>query len=284
MSTCWIAEVSSNHNQNLDRCLRFIDTSAELGCDMVKFQLFTVEKLFHPEALRLAPQLQARRDWELPTAFLPDIKARCVERGILFACTPFYLDAVEELFSYVDVYKIASYELLWLELLRACAQTKKPVILSTGMATLSEVTMAVETLLRAGCRNLTLLHCASAYPAPVVECNLSAIRTMGNRFLLPVGWSDHSASPAVLLRAIHRWQASTIEFHLDLDGTGEEFATGHCWLPAQIAPVIALVRDGYAADGDGIKRPTAGEAADVAWRADPGDGLRPLLATRQAWL
>jgi N-acetylneuraminate synthase len=87
-------------------------------------------------------------------------------------------------------------------------------------------------------------------------------------------------SSAVVHRAIHRWGATTIEFHLDLDGTGDEFKTGHCWLPYDIASVIRSVVEGFDADGDGIKVPAPTERVERGWRADPSDGLRPTLAVR----
>ena len=74
-----------------------------------------------------------------------------------------------------------------------------------------------------------------------------------------------------------------VEFHLDLDGQGDEFKAGHCWLPAQISPVIATIREGERADGDGVKTLQPSEEADRAWRRDPSDGLRPTLAMREAW-
>ena len=285
----WVAEVSSNHHQDLARCLRFIDVAAEIGCDAVKFQLFTVATMFAPEILTRSAAHRARTAWELPSAFLPAIAARCHERAIKFLCTPFSLQAVEELFPFVDALKIASYELPWDDLLRACAKTGKPCILSTGMATMREVRHAVEVLYSVSrLTHLTVLHCSSAYPTPVNDCNLSAIQTLRRELRwfadpFPVGWSDHSASPAVLLRAVHRWQVSMVEFHLDLDGTGEEGRVGHCWLPEQIAPVIAMIRQGEQADGDGIKAPQPSELADRAWRREPNDGLRPTLAMREAW-
>lgn len=281
--TPFVAEVSSNHHQDLARCLQFVDVAADIGCSAVKFQLFQIAQLFAPEILAKSPAHRARQAWELPVEFLPEIAGRCHQRQLLFACTPFYLDAVEDLLPYVDTYKIASYELLWDALLQACGQTQKPVVLSTGMATMDEIDHAVSVILKAGCRNLTLLHCCSGYPTPVTDCNLRAIATLRHRWLLPVGWSDHSGSPAVIVRAVHRWQAAMVEFHLDLDGTGDEFKTGHCWLPEQIAPVIATIRQGERADGDGVKAPQLCEEADRAWRRDPSDGLRPLLATREAW-
>lgn len=280
MSVRFIAEVSSNHHGDLARSLAFVDAAAEAGCSDVKFQLFRIRELFAPEALRAKPQLRAREAWELDTAFLPPIAQRCKERGVRFGCTPFYLEAVDELRPYVDFYKVASYELLWDDLLRACAATGKPVIISTGMAVMEEIGHAVDVLRKAGCPRPTVLHCVSGYPTPIEECNLAAIKTMRDAFGCDIGWSDHSVSPEVLSRAIHHWGASTIEFHLDLDGTGDEFKTGHCWLPEAIAPVIAAIADGFRADGDGRKVPVPSELPDRKWRADPSDGLRPMKETR----
>jgi sialic acid synthase SpsE len=277
----FVAEVSSNHHKDLDRCLRFIRAAAEIGCDAVKFQLFRIRELFAPETLQERTELLAREAWELPVAFLPELAVCCREARIQFSCTPFYLKAVEQLLPFVDFYKIASYELLWEDLLSECARTGKPVVLSTGMATLSEVEHAVSVLHRGGCKDLTLLHCISSYPVRPNDCNLAAVSTLRDVFKCPVGWSDHSVQPDVIYRAVHRWGAELIEFHLDLEGKGAEFATGHCWLPAQIQPVIASVRMGIVADGDKEVRPAPGELKEREWRADPSDGLRPLRATRR---
>ena len=279
----FIAEVSSNHHRDLDRCFAFIDRAAQIGCAAVKFQLFRIDQLFAPEILAKSEKHRQRRDWELPEAFIPELATRCRQQGIAFSCTPFYLDAVALLAPHVAFFKVASYELLWHDLLRACAATGKPVVLSTGMATLDEIAAAVRCLHAAGCRELTLLHCVSGYPTPVADCNLAAIATLRNDFGWPVGWSDHSVDPAVVCRAVHHFGASVVEFHLDLDGKGEEFQTGHCWLPEQIAPIIRACRAIDAADGDGIKQPTAAERPDRPWRADPEDGLRPRKEIRDDW-
>lgn len=283
MKLRFIAEVSSNHNQNLDRCLEFIDKATEIGCSAVKFQLFKIEELFAQEILEKSKEHRDRKKWELPVEFLPHLSKRCKEKAISFSCTPFYLQAVEELYPYVDFYKIASYELLWPELLKECAHTGKPLVLSTGMATSEEVAQAVEVLRGENCNQFTLLHCVSGYPTPPVECNLAAIETLRRSHSCPVGWSDHSVSPAVINRAIHYWQASMIEFHLDLDGQGAEYKAGHCWLPGEIQAVIESVSIGYLADGNGVKAPAPSEISDRDWRADPTDGLRPLLSIRRTW-
>ena len=276
----FVAEVSSNHNKDLSRCLKLIDVSADVGCSAVKFQLFKIDQLFIPEVVATRKDIQKRKEWELPLSFLPPILERCRRKNLKFSCTPFYLDAVSELEPFVDFYKIASYELPWTALLKACAGTGKPVVLSTGMATMGEVKEAVRILKDSGCRDITLLHCVSGYPTPPEQCNLAAIKTMQDAFKLPVGWSDHSVQPAVIYRAVHRWGARMVEFHLDLEGKGEEFSSGHCWLPDQIRSVISNLAVADAADGTGEKVPTQVEEVERNWRADPSDGLRPQKIIR----
>jgi len=282
MSVNFIAEVSSNHSQDIKRCLDFVDCAANIGCDSVKFQLFRIEKLFAPEILKKSEKHRARKQWELPLKFIPVIAKRCKEKGIQFGCTPFYLDAVYELKQYVDFYKIASYELLWDDLLKACALTGKPVILSTGMANLDEIKNAVKVLRDNNCEP-TLLHCTSSYPTPYEEANLSAIETIRKSINCKVGWSDHTVNPAIIHRAIHKWNAKVVEFHLDIDGRGDEYNAGHCWLPEQIESVIKQVRNAEDSDGSGIKEAVPSEAYDCLWRTDPSDGLRPFKLMRNSF-
>jgi len=279
----FIAEASSNHARDLGRALAFVDAAADAGCDAVKFQLFKIDRMFAPEILARSAKHRARREWELPREHLAPLAERCLARGIQFSCTPFYLDAVEELRPFVAFYKIASYELLVDPLLAACARTGKPVVLSTGMATLEEIQHAVRVLRDAGANDLTLLHCVSAYPTPAGEANLSAIAVLHDATGCPMGWSDHTRKPSVIERAVHRWNARAVEFHLDLDGKGAEYAAGHCWLPGEIAPVIARIRESLVADGKGFKGPQPSELADRDWRADPADGMRPLRHIRAVW-
>jgi sialic acid synthase SpsE len=283
MAVQFVAEVSSNHHQDLDRCMAFIDRAAAIGCAAVKFQLFKIRELFAPEVLEQSEVHRAREQWELPISFIPELAARCRHQGIQFSCTPFYLEAVAELEPYVDFYKIASYELLWDDLLMACARTQKPVVLSTGMATLEEVAHATQVVREAGCQDLILLHCVSGYPAVPSECNLSSIETIRKQCGCAVGWSDHTVNPGVVYRAIHRWDAAMVEFHLDLDRQGEEYQAGHCWLPEEMATVIQHVKGGFTADGQGVKAPATSEMDERLWRADPTDGLRPLQQVREAW-
>jgi N-acetylneuraminate synthase len=279
----FIAEASSNHGRDLDRARAFVDAAADAGCDAVKFQLFKIDRMFAPEILAQSPRHRARAEWELPLEHLAPLAEHCSARGIQFSCTPFYLEAVAELAPFVDFYKVASYELLVSDLLKACARTGKPVVLSTGMATTDEIIKAAATLKAAGAVDITLLHCVSAYPTPAAEANLSAIAQIREMTGLKTGWSDHTRRPAVIERAVHHWGASVVEFHLDLDGQGAEYAAGHCWLPDEIAPVIARIRESAVADGTGFKGPQPSELADRDWRADPADGMRPLKAIRLSY-
>src|SRR5262245_316009 len=164
MACLFIAEVSSNHDRDLERAFAFIDQAAAIGCGAVKFQLFKIDQMFAPEILAKSAKHRARREWELPVSFLGPIAERCRTKGVQFMCTPFYLKAVEELRPHVDAYKIASYELMWDALLAACAETGKPVILSTGMATITEVTHAAAVLPREGARERTVLPTGRAAP------------------------------------------------------------------------------------------------------------------------
>ena len=284
MPVKFIAEVSSNHDRDLDRCFAFIDCAAEIGCDAVKFQLFKIDLMFSPEILARSRKHRERRNWELPTTYLPKLAKRCQERNVEFSCTPFYLEAVEELEPFVNFYKIASYELLWDGLLRACAATGKPIVVSTGMATLTEIAHAADVLRNANARDVVLLHCVSAYPTPPHDSNLSAIETMTKTTGYPVGWSDHTVNGGVIHRAIHRWSVPVVEFHLDLDGLGAEFDAGHCWLPNDMERLIDEVRAAEIADGSGMKQPVQSELSDREWRADPSDGLRPLKNIRESWV
>lgn len=283
----FVAEVSSNHLRELSRCLRFVEIAAEIGCDAVKFQLFRINELFAPQILARSAKHRRRAEWELPLEHLPAIARHCEHRGLEFGCTPFDLESSERLASHVTFFKIASYEILCRELIDAVSRHKKPVMISTGMATDQEVAAAVRVAREAGCRELTLLHCVSSYPCPVESCNLRAIETMTRDHGCPAGWSDHSRHPGVIARAAGRFGARVVEFHLDLDKQGDEYSMGHCWLPEEIAPVVSGIKEGtfqedcgQSADGDGIKKAQPAELPDRDWRADPADGMRPLMHVR----
>lgn len=282
-----IAEISSNHNRDLARALKLIETAAEVGCQAVKFQLFKLDQLFAPWALHKKPELRARKEWELPVSWLPTLSRTAHDCGLEFACTPFYPAAIEELYDHVDFYKISSYQVLQHNFLRQVAQTGKPVVLSTGMATLPEITRAVDALCGGNCMDITLLHCVSAYPAPPSECNLATIGALREMFrpnysVRHIGWSDHSNSVPVVMQAVLGQQADVIELHFDLaDQDGVETQMGHCWTPEEVKYLQGWLQRATSAVGFPGKFINASEYHERMWRSDPYDGLRPLLETRK---
>ena len=144
--TQFISEISSNHNSNLKRSLKLINVSSKIGFDIVKFQLFKIDKLFSKEILFKSKNHRDRKKWELKEKYIPILAKECKKNKIKFCVTPFYLEAVDIIKPYVDFIKIASYEILWEDLLIKCAKTKKPIIISTGMANMKEVINAIKIL------------------------------------------------------------------------------------------------------------------------------------------
>lgn len=279
----FIAEISSNHERDLDRCLAFVKSAKEVGFDAIKFQAFLVNQLFAPEILSKSKMHSDRKAWEFPLEFLPEISAACREVGLQLGMTPFYLDAVEICKPYVDFFKIASYELTWPDLIARCAATKKPLILSSGMATMDEVEAGVGVAISAGAEQIEVLHCVSSYPAEGDLLNLSAIKTMREKLGVPIGWSDHSHLKEAIVAAVLRWGAQTVEMHFDIDGKGAEFSPGHCWLPNEAAEAISVCKTAFLMDGDGEKKPSTAELDERMWRADPSDGLRPFKGIRDGF-
>lgn len=263
MYTRFIAEIGSNHNGSLVRALHLIDAAKECGFDAVKFQLYDVDKLFTPEVLRKLPDLAGREHNRMRSEWLETIGNRTRELGLQLIVSPLYLEAVDELEPYVDIYKIASYELNWSELLARLNGKTQPVYLSTGAATWDEVCSRIHfTANLAG-----VFHCVSRYPIEPHRCQLVGISKLqwlrGGRSW-SVGWSDHSADADVVKHAVMSYGADMVEMHFDLDAHGAEFSGGHCWLPAAAAEIIDYCNP---------------EAVERQWRRDT-DGLRPMRAIR----
>ncbi len=279
--TQFISEISSNHNSNLKRSLKLINVSSKIGFDIVKFQLFKIDKLFSKEILFKSKNHRDRKKWELKEKYIPILAKECKKNKIKFCVTPFYLEAVDIIKPYVDFIKIASYEILWEDLLIKCAKTKKPIIISTGMANMKEVINAIKILKKNGAKKIIILHCVSNYPAKLKSLNLSAISTLRKKTKLDIGWSDHSAKSLVVYKAIQKWKASFVELHIDLDGKGFEYKSGHCWLPKNAKELINFVKQDKLVDGNGKKKPNFEEISERKFRADKIDGLRPIRKYRK---
>lgn len=284
MRTQFIAELGSNHNGSLERALALVDAAGKAGFDAVKTQHWRVEVLFAEPALRFKPGLRERKDLEVPDDWHKELRQASFDRGMTYGVTITSAADYGLLRGASDFLKIASYELPRLDLIRTASRNRDPLIISTGMATWGEVLAAIHCCEAPP----TLLHCISSYPTYPDDCNLSVIDNMQKRCCVPVGWSDHTSDPEVIQRAIHRWRASTIEMHLDLDdGNGVESVFGHCWRASDAAQVIEAsktmpkdVERWHTMDGHGCKDPMACELEERRWRADPFDGQRPLLEER----
>lgn len=225
-----IAEVSANHDKDLDQALALVDIAADAGWDCLKLQTYTAESLTvrseHPSML-IDAVWGKRNLFELyenacmPMEFHKPLFEKARERDLL-PFTSIYdprdLDFIENLGC--SIYKIASFEMTFDALLACVAQTGKPIILSTGMATLPEIEHALEVLDKHGATQVVLLHCCSSYPAPLDQINLNAMTSMGDRFDREVGYSDHTVGSIAAISAA-AMGAVAIEKHFTNDPNRE---------------------------------------------------------------
>ncbi len=221
-----IAEISANHNGCIERAEAIIKAAAMSGADAVKLQTYTADTLTIPcdnEYFTIQGSLWEGRNLHdlyqeasTPWEWTPRLMAYAKKLGLDCFSSPFDSKAVDFLEECgVSQYKIASFELVDIPLLKKVAQSAKPVIISTGMGTLAEIDEAVRTLRENGTRDITLLKCTSAYPAPVEEANLRTIPHLAEVFQCRVGLSDHTLGSAVAVAAV-ALGASVIEKHLTL--------------------------------------------------------------------
>jgi pseudaminic acid synthase len=222
-----IAELSANHGQDFDQAVRLVHAATEAGADAVKLQTYTADTLTirsdRPEFRVGGGTLwDGRTLYDLyaeaytPWDWQPRLKRLADQIGIDLFSTPFDPSAVVFLEGMsVPAYKVASFELVDLPLIERIARTGKPMILSSGMATLAEIAEAVEAARRAGAAEIALLKCTSAYPAPPEEINLRTIAHLSEAFGVPVGLSDHTLGIAVPVAAV-AVGASIVEKHFTL--------------------------------------------------------------------
>jgi N-acetylneuraminate synthase len=265
-----IAEAGVNHDGRLDQALRLVDAAVAAGADAVKFQTFSAAALVTPYAAKARYQRETTDPAESQFDMLArlelsrDMHDRLVEHcrsRITFLSTPFDEDSVDLLDSLgVTAFKVSSGELTNVALLRHLSGKKKPVLLSTGMGTLSDVELALEQFGEEV--PVALLHCVSNYPTVPADANLRVIATLRRAFGVPVGFSDHTTGTAVALAAVARG-ASIIEKHLTLDRSLPGPDHRASLEPQEFRGLTASIRDVEAALGDGRKRPVAAER-DVA--------------------
>lgn len=264
-----VAEAGVNHNGDIKLAYELIDAATQAGADAVKFQTFRAEEIVTASAPKAAyqkattdaaeSQLDMLKRLELSQESHYALKRYAEERELIFLSTPFEPTSADFLESLdVVAFKLPSGEVTNTPFLAHVARKGRPILLSTGMSTLEEVSEAVRIIRAHGNPPLALFHCVSCYPAVPEDCNLRAMEALRCAFHVPVGFSDHSMGLAVPVTAV-ALGANLIEKHLTLDRRlpGPDHAAS--LEPAEFTAMIEAIRTAEAALGQGVKRPTTGE-------------------------
>jgi len=266
-----IAEAGSNHNGSLEQAKKMIDAAVEAGVDAVKFQIFKAEELYSkytPEFSYLKGQnvYELIKNIETPREWIKELARYCKEKNIGFLASAFDFEAVDLLDKYVPAFKIASFEITDLELIKYAAEKGKPMIISTGMANLAEIEDAINAIKSIGNEDVVLLHCNSLYPTPVEVVNLKAMETMRTAFKVPVGFSDHTFGTRIPIAAV-AMGACVIEKHFTLDrtlpGPDHSFAIE----PDELKEMVKCIREVEKAKGSGIKEKSELESEEIYIKA-----------------
>ena len=273
-----IAEMSGNHNQSLDRALEIVEAAARAGAHALKIQTYTPDTMtldldqgeFHisdpaspwagASLYRLYGDAQTPWEWHAP------IFERARQLGLLAFSTPFDDSAVAYLESLdVPCYKIASFESTDIPLIRRVAATGKPMIVSTGMATLAELDETVRAAREAGCRDLVLLKCTSSYPASPEQTNLLTIPHLRTRFDCEVGLSDHTGGIGAAVASV-ALGATVVEKHLTLRRADGGVDSTFSLEPDELAQLVVETGRAWQALGEVNYGPTAAERPSLQFR------------------
>ncbi|MDR3281118.1 MAG: N-acetylneuraminate synthase family protein [Synergistaceae bacterium] len=253
-----IAEIGSNHNRSLGLAKELIDAASDAGADAAKFQIYSAPTLYSVKdedelgydganVSRLIESVETPREW------LPELADYCRAKGIIFFATPFDLAAADELDAVSNLFKIASFEIVDLPLIRKTASKGKPMIIATGLANMGEIEDALAVCREEGNENVALLQCASCYPSPASIMNLRGMETMRRAFGVPVGLSDHTLGVHIAVAAV-AMGATIIEKHFTMDrrlkGPDHSFAIQ----PNELGELVRQIREVESALGDGMKR------------------------------
>ena len=304
-----IAEAGVNHNGDMKIAKELIDEACNVGADSIKFQSFSPRDLATPYAEKAnyqvlnthnqSSQLEMLSNLALKEEQLKELLNYCKVKKIQFLCSPFDLKSIGIMERMkLETYKIPSGQITDYPYLKKIAELRKKVILSTGMATIEEIRLALQ-ILQQGCEDIKLLHCTSEYPTPFNEVNLNAMDTLKKKFGLGVGYSDHTVGTEVAIAAV-AMGACIIEKHFTLDNhmAGPDHKAS--LEPEPFKSLVKAIRNIEVAMGDGVKIPTASEIKNrdkvrksiVAKCAiakgecfsmknlctkRPGDGISPML-------
>ncbi|MBB1320163.1 pseudaminic acid synthase [Shewanella sp. SR43-8] len=271
-----IAELSANHNGDINRALQIIEAAKKAGADAIKLQTYTHDTitidsnadefqihggLWDGKSLyQLYKQAHMPWDWHKP------LFKRAKEIGITIFSSPFDFTAVELLESLdAPAYKIASFELVDLPLIKRVAQTGKPMIMSTGMANDVEIKEAINVARDNGCKELVILHCVSGYPAPANEYNLATIADMTQRFDVLAGLSDHTIDNATAIAAVVLG-ACVVEKHVTLDRNGGGADDSFSIEPLELAQLCKDTKTAWSALGHVNYQRTQAEIGNIKFR------------------
>lgn len=275
MRTLIIAEAGVNHNGDIEIAKKLIDVAAEAGADLVKFQTFSGDRLATSIAKQaeyqiqnteeIIPQRTMLQKLELDENMHEVLIQHCEDRGIGFFSTGFDIESVNLLIKLGQKrFKIPSGEITNLPLLRHIGKQQKEVILSTGMATFVEIENAIKALEHAGTLrdSITVLHCTTSYPAPLVDVNLKAMQKIGEKFDVSVGYSDHTTGLETAIAAV-ALGAKVIEKHFTLDRKLPGPDHKASLEPEELKQMISFIRNIEILLGDGEKKLMPSEVGNV---------------------
>ncbi len=271
-----IAEVSANHNGSLQRALKTIKAAKEAGVDAVKIQTYTPDTMTIrscKDDFQITDGLwKGRTLYDLygeaytPYEWHAEMFEYASQIGVTLFSSPFDETAVD-LLEKLDApaYKIASFELVDLPLIEYTAKTKKPMLMSTGMASLEEVAEAIETARSNGCNQLAVFHCISSYPAPIEQANINNISFLRKEFGVEVGLSDHTLGNVASIVAT-ALGASVIEKHFTLDRSGGGVDSAFSLEPYEMKALVKATSDAFAALGNGDFKRAQAETENMIFR------------------
>ena len=304
-----IAEMSGNHNQSLERALSIVDEAAKSGAHAIKLQTYTADTLTmnvrggsfainDANSLWAGQNLyQLYNDAYTPWEWHAPIIERARELGLICFSSPFDETAIDFLQDLdVPAFKIASFEINHLPLIEKAASTGKPLIMSTGMASLGEIDLAVKTARNSGCSQLVLLKCTSTYPATPTNTNINTIPHLKQLFDVEVGLSDHTMGIGVAVASV-ALGASVIEKHFTLSRDDGGVDSAFSLEPSELTDLVVETRRAWQSLGDVSYGPTIAEEKSLIYRRSiyisedikagdsftkkniriirPGDGLNP---------
>lgn len=256
-----IVEIGSNYNQDFSTAARMIDIAQEAGADAIKFQIFQEKRLYPPNAGKVdylqkdVPINTLVKMAEVPNPMHQKLMDYCLQKGTLYLCTPTDQDVADYLQSIdVPAFKVASYALTHLPLLRHIARKGKPMILSTGASHFHEIAEAVAAIREEGNDQIILLQCVARYPAEPFHANLRVMDLMRSAFDVPVGYSDHSIDPFVVPYAAVARGASVLEKHFTLERKQEGPDHAFALEPTELRAMIKGIRAVQDSMGNGVKK------------------------------